>query len=195
MRRLELAAYVLLGAAIAAGLVVTVVHARDEVYAIPGYGVAIAAGAAVLAMSGIALAWRSRRGRAVTLAALAGALAVLALLSFPPLLVLVAVLAAVAVRAAGSPTRGATAAAIAGGAMLGIGLHVVALVALSPPLVDCASGRAGENVFLGLRSHSSTGTGSSGGGGPTRERLVGDGYELSYACRGDALVEFELRDR
>jgi hypothetical protein len=195
MRRLELAAYVLLGAAIATGLVVTVLHAADEVYAIPGYGVAIAAVAAIAAAAGIALAWRSRRGRAVTLAALAGALAVLAVLSFPPLLVLVAALAAIAVRAAGSPTRGATAAAIAGGALLGIGLHVVALVALSPPLVDCAGGRAGENVFLGLHSHASSGTGSSGGEGRTRGRLRGDGYDLSYACRGDALVEFELQVR
>ncbi|HEV7808873.1 MAG TPA: hypothetical protein VGO80_23925 [Solirubrobacteraceae bacterium] len=195
MRRLELAAYVLLATAIAAGLVVTVVHARDEVYAIPGYGVAIAAGGAVVAAAGIALAWRSRRGRAVTLAAVAGVLVVLAVLSFPPLLVLVAAIAAIAVRTARGAAPGRAAAAIAGGTLLGIGLHVVALVALSPPLVDCASGRAGENVFLGLRSHSSTGTASSGGDGRTRGRLRGDAYELSYACRGDDLVEFELRDR
>ncbi|MDX6683843.1 MAG: hypothetical protein QOG94_3882 [Solirubrobacteraceae bacterium] len=195
MRRLELAAYLLLGAAIGAGLVVTVVHAGDEVYAIPGYGVAIAAGGAVLALAGIALAWRSRRGRAVTLAALAGALAVLALLSFPPLLVLVAAIAAIALRTAGRGETRNRAAAIAGGAMLGIGLHVVALIALSAPLVDCAAGRAGENVFLGLRSHASSGTGSAGGDGRTRGRLRGDGYELSYACRGDDLVQFDLRDR
>ena len=195
MRRLELAAYVLLGAAIATGLVVTVVHAGDEVYAIPGYGVAIAAGAAVLAMTGIALAWRSRRGRAVTLAALASALAVLALLSFPPLLVLVAAIAALAVRSASHQTGGQAPQAIAGGAMLGIGLHVVALIALSPPLVDCESGKAGENVFLGLGSDHGTGSASSRGDGTTRGALTGDDYELAYTCRGDELVEFDLDTR
>jgi hypothetical protein len=190
MRRLELGLYVLVAAAIAAGLVLTVFHATEEVYAIPGYGVAVAIGATALAAAGIALGWRARCGRAVALAATAGALAVLALLSFPPLLVLVASLAAIAVRAARVSAN--TSAAVAGGAMLGIGLHVVALIALSPPLVDCDSGTAGENVFLGLRSDSSSGSGSSRGD-TTRGRLEGDDYVLTYTCRGADLVEFDLR--
>ena len=186
--------YVLLAAATAAGLVLTVVHASDEVYAIPGYGVAIAAGAAVMAAAGIALGWRAKRGSAVALAATAGALAVLALLSFPPLLVLVAALAALAVRTARGASANATA-ATAGGALLGVGLHVVALIALSPPLVDCESGQAGENVFIGLGSNSTAVTGSSRGDGATRGRLEGDDYLLTYTCRGDELADFELRDR
>jgi hypothetical protein len=193
MRRLELGVYLLLGAVVAAGLVLTVVHASDEVYAIPGYGVGIAIAGAALAAAGIALGWRARCGRAVALAATAGALAILALLSFPPMLVLVAVLAVIAVRMArGSANAGA---ALAGGAMLGAGLHVVALIALSPPLVDCASGQAGENVFLGLRSDRSSGNGSSSHSGTTSGRLEGDDYVLTYSCRGAELVDFDLRRR
>lgn len=193
MRRLELAAYVLLGAALAGGLVLTLVHAHDEVYAIPGYGVAIAVAGAVAALAGIALGQRAHRGRVVALAAVAGALAVLAALSFAPLLVLVAVIAAVAVRSARGVANAAQ--AVAGGALLGIGLHVVTLIALSPALVDCESGSAGENVFLGLGSDSSTGSGSARGDGTTSGRLQGDDYLLTYTCRGDDLTDFELRDR
>jgi hypothetical protein len=193
MRRLELGTYVLLGAVIAAGLALTIVHAGREVYAIPGYGIAIAAGAALIAAAGIALAWRARQGRVVALAAVAGALAVLALLSFVPLLVLVAVIAALAVRSARG--EGNAAAALAGGAMLGLGLHVVALIALSPALVDCGDGSVGENVFLGLGSHAVSGTGSAGADGSSRGRIHGETYDLSFACRGGELVEFDLRDR
>jgi hypothetical protein len=193
VRRLELAAYVLLGALIAAALALTIVHASDEVYAIPGYGVVIAIGGAVMAAVGIALGWRARRGRATALAAVAGVFAVVSLLSFPPLLVLVVALTAIAVRTAHGGSGGAT--AVSAGFALGIGLHIVALIALSPPLVDCAKGSAGENVFLGLGSDSGSGRSSSDGDGTTRGRLEGDDYLLTYTCRGDELADFELRDR
>ena len=69
----------LLGAAIVAGLVLTLIHAGQEVYYIPGYGVAIAAGAGVIAVAAIGVGWRARRGRVVALAAIGGALTVLGL--------------------------------------------------------------------------------------------------------------------
>lgn len=62
VRRLELGVYVLLAAAIVAGLVLTLVRARQEVYYIPGYGVAIAAVAGIVAVAAIGVGWRARAG-------------------------------------------------------------------------------------------------------------------------------------
>jgi hypothetical protein len=193
VRRLELGVYVLLGAAIVASLVLTLVHAGQEVYDIPGYGVAIAVVAGVVAAVAIGVGWRATCGRVVALAAIGGALTVLGVLSLPPVLVVAAALLVLAVRT--SRGEHATAAVVAG-VLLGIALHVVALIALSPPLVDCATGSAGENVFLGLTSNAASGRGSADAAGTTsRGRARGETYEYTYSCRDGRLVDFELRNR
>lgn len=191
------AGFILLGAALVLGLVITLLHAREAVFYIPAYGVAIAVGAFVLAAAGLGLSWRSGRAGLATLIMLSVALGVtgfLAILSIGVLLLAASLgLLVVATRL---PLREHRAAAVAGGVLLGLGVPPLALVALSPPLVDCKRGSSGENVFLGFESDSGGESsaismdGRSSGG-----RASGETYEYVYECRDGRLVRFEFRHR
>jgi hypothetical protein len=71
---------------------------------------------------------------------------------------------------------------------------VLAVIALAGPLVDCESGQAGENVFLGLQSDSGSSSASISPDGSSSGRMSGDGYSYEYACRGGELVRFDMED-
>lgn len=185
--------YVLLGSAVVVGVVLTLAHARQDVYYIPLYGVGIALGAFVVAAAGIVLGWRSGRFGRVALTMLGVAVGLLGVVSLPILLpALVLVLALLAAATRGS----AEAAATGAGVLVGLGACVLALVALSPPLVDCADGSAGENVFMGIASNSASGSGSDSADGRThRGRAQGDTYAYTYTCRDGKLAQFSIQKR
>jgi MFS family permease len=184
--------YVLLGTALVVGLVQALVHARQDVYYIPLYGVGMAVGAFVVAVAGIGLGWRTGRFGRVALTMLAVVVALVGVVSFGVLL-LALVLACLVLVVRASRAR-QDAAATGAGVLLGLGVSVLALVALSPPLVDCADGSAGENVFMGLGSNSASGSASGGADGQTnRGRAQGDTYVYSYTCRSGKLVQFAIR--
>lgn len=190
--------FTLLGAGVTLALAVTLGHARQEVFYIPAYGVVIAAGAFVLAAIGLALSWRSRRYGVVTLTMLAvalGMLGVLAIFSIGVLLLAgsLVLFFVVAAKLPGGPNRTQAA---AGGVLLGLGLPALALMSLSPPLVDCQSGSSGENIFLGFESDSAAASASLSADGRTETgRAQGDTYEYAYRCRDGKLARFDLRRR
>ncbi|HEV2814854.1 MAG TPA: hypothetical protein VGW10_16480 [Solirubrobacteraceae bacterium] len=197
MRHAAHALLVVFLAALAAGLALTIDHAGEAIYNLPGYAVGIAIAVAAIAVAGAALVWRSRDvwsgvGAAVVAALTVGGL--LAILSIG--LVLLALAAALGVllatRAPAGPRRGL---ALAGGALVGVALPLVALTALSGPLVDCAGGSSGENFFMGLESSSGSSSATVDVDGNASGRATGDSYEYEYECRGDRLVRFDLRER
>jgi hypothetical protein len=176
--------------AAAAALGVIVDHAGEDVYYVPGYAVGIAVAAFAATVGGAVAVWRSRQALVGVAMAIAAALAVgglLAILSIG-LLLLIASVPFAAYAAARCQNENA----LGGGALLGIGLPVLAVIALSQPLVDCESGRAGENVFLGLESDSGTSSMSSSPDGDTSGSFAGDGYAYEYECRDGKLVRFEM---
>ena len=188
------AAYVLLAVALVGGLARVLLHAGQDVYYIPLYGVGIAVAAFLVAAVGAALGWRSGRFGSVVLTMLGVVVAVAAVISCGILLLFVVLAIGVLVTRARWGTLDAS--AIAAGGLLGLGVFVLALLALSPPLVDCAEGSAGENVFLGLESNSSARSGSaSANGHVNRGSAVGETYAYSYECRDGELVSFALRRR
>jgi hypothetical protein len=177
------------------GLAVAIEHAGQDVYYVPAYGVAIAIAAFAAAVVGFVLVWRSSQATLGLAAMLTAALAVtgaIAILSIGVLLLLTAFALSVLV-ASHARRRRDPGGALAGGAVLGVGLPLLAVIALSPPLVDCESGRAGENLFLGLESSSGSGSGSISADGQSSGRVSGDGYEYEYVCRGETLLRFEMR--
>jgi len=193
-RHAGLTACVLFGAALVVGLVQTLVHAGQDVYYIPHYGVGLAAGAFVVAVAGIALGWRSGRFGRVALTMLGVVVAIVGVVSFGVLMLALVMAFSVLVARASRGRRDAT--ATAAGVLLGLGVFVLALVALSPPLVDCADGSAGENMFLGFGSNSASGSGSVSADGQTnRGRAQGETYVYSYTCRNGKLVQFAIRYR
>lgn len=187
------AGYALIAAALIAAVVATVIHAGEDVYGITAPWLVIAAGAALAGAAGIALGWRARRFGAVVLTMGAVMAAIAAILSLGAF-VLAAVVVGVAVAAAATGRRWDRQVAAAG-SLLGVGAFVLALTALTPPLVDCARGSAGENIFLQSGGHL-TGSGATSSGGSTSHGSVrGDSYVYSYACRDGKLVAFTLRRR
>ncbi len=190
----------LLGAGLAFAFATTVVHAREEVFYIPAYGVGIAAGAFCVAVIGLVLSWRSRRvGLAVLtmLAVALGVIGVLAILSIGILLLAVS-LALGAVVATRLAADGSGRAAAAGGVLLGLGAPVLAVIAMSGPLVECELGgaRAGQNLFLGFESGSSGGGAAISPDGRTASgRSHGETYDYTYRCQDGKLVDFDFRHR
>ena len=191
------AGYLLLAAACVAGLTRTLLHAGQDVYYIPRYGVGIALAAFLVAVTGIGLGWRSGRPGSVALTMLGVVVAVAAAVSFGILLLLVVLALWVLVSRASRERREAS--ATAAGVLVGLGMFVLALIALSPPLVDCAKGSAGENAFLGHGSNAAAGSSFSGSGSANgrtnRGRAQGETYVYSYTCRDGKLVQFALRRR
>lgn len=190
----------LLGAGLIFAFGTTIVHARQEAFYIPAYGVGIAAGAFCVAVIGLVLSWRSRRVGLAVLTMLAvglGVIGVLAILSIGIVLLAISLALGVVVAARLAADRGGTAAA-AGGVLLGLAVPVLAVIAMSGPLVECEPGgvRQGENLFLGAES-------SSGGGGSAMSpdgrtssgRTQGDTYEYTYRCQDGKLVDFDFRHR
>lgn len=189
------AAYVLLTVALVGGLARVLLHAGQDEYYIPSYGVGIAVAAFLVAAVGAALGWRSGRFGSVVLTMLGVMAAIGSVVSFGILLLLVVL--AIGVLVTRAPWGAPDASVIAAGGLLGLGVFVLALLALSPPLVDCAEGSAGENVFLGLESNSSASSGASASaqGHVNRGRAEGETYVYSYECRDGELVSFALRRR
>ena len=192
------AGFTLLAAGLVLGLAITILHARQEVFYIPTYGIGIAAGAFVLAAMGLALSWRSRRFGLAALTMLAVALGVMGVLAIFSigLLLLAVSLALFFVLAAKLPGGANRAPATAGGVLLGLGVPVLALISLSQPLVDCQSGSSGENIFLGFESDSAAASASLSPDGRTETgRAQGETYEYAYRCRDGKLAQFDLRRR
>ena len=189
--------FALLGAALVLGFVTTLLHARREEFYIPAYGVGIAAGAFAVAAAGMALSWRSRRFGLATLTMLAVALGVMGFLAILSIgIPLLAASLALFVVAARLPPGSPRAAASAGGVLLGLGVPPLALIALSPPVVDCKRDSNGENVFLGFESDSGGGSASmSADGRSSSGRAYGDTYEYAYECHDGRLVRFDFRRR
>jgi hypothetical protein len=195
--RIGQAGFTLLGTALVLGLVTTLLHARQEVFYIPAYGVGIAVGAFVLAAMGLGLSWRSSRFGLATftmLAVVLGVVGVLAILSIGILLLAVSLALFLVL---GKLPRGAhRTAAAAGGVLLGLGVPPIALMSFLPPLVDCRDGSSGENMFLGFESNSGGGSSSvSADGRRASGRAHGDTFEYAYECRDGKLVRFDFRRR
>lgn len=194
-RRADDVGYTLLATALVVGLALTLLHAGQDVYYIPGYGVGIALAAFVLASVGAGLGWRSGRPGIVALTLLAVALGVIGFLSILSIgILLLAVSLALFVVAARLPRGRHHAAATGAGVLLGLGVPVLALISLSPPLVDCEASSSGENIFLGLESNSASGS-VSADGRTDRGRAEGGTYRYSYTCRNGKLVQFDFRHR
>lgn len=178
----------------------TIVHSRQEIFYIPAYGVGIAAGAFCLALLGLALSWRSRGfGLAlVTMLAVAlGVIGVLTILSIGVVLLAIS-LALGSVAATRLTVDGSGRAAAAGGALLGLGVPVLAVVAMSGPLVECELGgaRVQGNLFLGFESGSGGGEGAGSPDGRTSSGSThGETYEYTYRCQDGKLVDFDFRHR
>jgi hypothetical protein len=158
-----------LGSAIYFG-VLTIDRASEEVYGIPGWGVALTAVLLSLVVVGCGLIAWSRRPAfgAVVLAGVAlGVLGLLAILSFGVLALLVAggLLGWARSGRWSSARRGRAA---AGAVLAGGALPVLVVVAMAGPLVDCDVNdvTTGENVFLGL--------GTGGGGDASSASAAGD---------------------
>jgi hypothetical protein len=178
----------------AAGLAVTLIHAGDEVYGLPWWAVALAVAGFVAVVAGGVLLWRSGaagRGLLAALAVALGLVGLVAIFSIGVLLLAAAALVAVLLATRLRPTTRT----VRAGALVGVGLPLIALTALSDPLVDCESGRSGENVFLGLGSDESSAEGASFPDGRSFGRSEGDGYAYEYECREGELVRFDFRDR
>lgn len=190
----------LLGAGLIFAFATTVVHARQEVFYVPAYGVGIAAGALCVAVIGLGLSWRSHRFGLALLTMLAvslGVMGVLAILSIGIVLLAISVMLGLVVATQLTGDGGGTAGA-AGGALLGLAVPVLAVVAMSGPLVECELGgaRAGESLFLGFESGSSGGEGAMSPDGRTSSgRTHGDTYEYMYRCQDGKLVYFDFRHR
>ncbi len=193
-------ALALLGAGLILALAATIVHARQEVFYIPAYGVGIAAGAFCVAVIGLGLSWRSRRfGLAVLtmLAVALGVIGVLSILSIGIVLLAISFGLGLVVATRLAADRDGRAAA-AGGILLGVGGPVLAVIAMSGPVVECKRGavREGQNIFLGLESSSGGGGASmSPDGRTTSGRSRGETYEYTYRCQDGELADFEFRDR
>ncbi len=187
------------GAAIACAVRV-VGHAADDVYGIPGWGVALTLGLVALSFAGDALVAWSQEPAAGAVALVAGALGGLGLLTFLPLGLLgLAAAALLAVRTLGR--RGAGARTVAGGLLAGAPLPLLAILALGGPVVRCHpdGSSAGESFFMGVASGRGVGasSGASGAAAPGTEtgHAESDGYAYSYTCRDGRLVRFRLRWR
>jgi hypothetical protein len=195
MSRTALLVTVVLVAALGLGAV-TLGRASDDVYGIPGWGVAATLVLVALAVAGCALIARARQP-AFSAAILVGtALAVLGMLAILSFGLLALVVAALVLAWAG--TRQHRSGRAAAGAMLaGAALPVLFVFVLSGPLVDCDPDgvTSGENLFMAGTS----GSGASTGWGDEEETFTGtqrgDDYDYSYTCRGGELVSFELRRR
>lgn len=179
----------------------TIGRASDEVYGIPGWGVAVTAVLLAVVVGGCALIWWSRQPAfsALVLAGVAfGVLGLLAALSFGPLALLVA---AALLTWAASRSRARSARAAAGAVLAGAPLPLLAVFAMAGPLVDCEPNGVtnGENVFLTFGSGGGSGgwSGSTAGdaGGAMTGHAEGPGYDYTFVCRDGRLVEFELHRR
>ncbi|MBA3420828.1 MAG: hypothetical protein H0U12_02865 [Thermoleophilaceae bacterium] len=128
------------------------------------------------------------------LAVALGVVGVLAILSIGILLLLLSLALFLVVGKLGTGAH-RTAAAV-GGVLLGLGVPPLALISLSPPLVDCKDGSSGENIFLGFESASGGGSHSLSPDGRTASgRAHGNTFEYAYACRDGELVRFDFRHR
>jgi hypothetical protein len=183
--------------------VLTIDRASEEVYGIPGWGVALTAVLLSLVVVGCGLiAWsRQLAFSAVVLAGVAfGVLGLLAILSFGVLALLVAA-ALLGWARSDSWSSARRGRAAAGAVLAGAPLPVLVVVAMAGPLVDCdVNGvTSGENVFLALGSARggdvSSASAASDASGTFSGRAEGPGYEYSYVCRDGSLVKFDLHRR
>jgi hypothetical protein len=181
----------------------TVTRASDDIYGIPGWGVAATVVLLCLTVVGCGLIASSRQPvfSVVVLAAAAlGVAGILAIFSFGVLAVLLAG-GLLAWAGSGRWSSARTSSAVVGGLLTGAPLPVLVSFALAGPLVECHTDgvTTGGNVFLGAQSTRETSTSpASATGEPDGTfsgHVEGDGYDYSYVCRDGRLVEFDLRWR
>jgi hypothetical protein len=186
-------------AAIAACAAVGLSHAADEVYAIPSWGVTLTVVLGVVGLGGVALiAWsRNPIPAAATIAS--AALGVLGVLAFATvgLVLLVPLIAFLPIALSDRWSEHRRAAAIAGAVVAGGVIPVLALIAVSGPVVDCDEHgtSSGENVFMAIGNSTSEGGSSSSPDGTGSGSARGDNYEYSFTCDGARLVDFDFRWR
>jgi hypothetical protein len=179
--------------------VLTIDRASEEVYGIPGWGVALTAVLLSLVVVGCGLiAWSRQLAFSAVVAF--GVLGLLAILSFGVLALLVAA-ALLGWARSDSWSSARRGRAAAGAVLAGAPLPVLVVVAMAGPLVDCdVNGvTSGENVFLALGSARggdvSSASAASDASGTFSGRAEGPGYEYSYVCRDGSLVKFDLHRR
>lgn len=180
------------------------VHATEDVYGIPPWGVAATVVLVLVALVGAGLMLWSRQAglSAIVFVAVAlGVFGVLAILSIGIAALLAAGgLVALAVTREWPGQR--TMQAFAGAVLAGAALPILIVFALAGPLVTCDTNGAssGENLFMGLLSGTGSTSISSGGSttspdGTATGHSEGSGYAYSFACRDGKLVRFSLRWR
>lgn len=191
------------GLALTAWLLFVVVdHARQPVYDLPGFAVALGVAGALAAAAGFALVVRRRDGivlaAALTTLLLFGA--VLTLFSIGILLLIAFAISCIAVarsalrREHPVPVGAALAAAV----LVGLGVTAAALVAGSARAVTCLTGGASTSSSIfrsasGGSSGSSMSVSGSAANASEGESTIGS-RRYRYRCEGDRLVEFEADD-
>lgn len=185
--------------ALTASGVTALLHAGQEVYAIPGWGVMLTVALMFIGLAGAALvAWSRQPAYAAGILAgtALGAFGLLAILSIGIFILAVAagLLGWTLRRPWTGPRRGAAA---AGAVLAGVALPVLLVLALSGPVVDCGpqGTSAGENLFMALGNDESEAESSDSPGGPETGRARGETYEYTFTCQDGQLTEFDFRRR
>jgi len=186
-------------------------HGGEVVYDLPRWAVALGVVGAVSAIAGWGVvAWR-RDGIVLgaALTALLLAAGIISIFSIGIVLLIAFAVAAtvVARRASGRGQGVPVAMAFAAGALVGLGLPAVALVAASDPVVTCLPGGAGGSSSMfrfggggsGATSSGSSSSASISGsaetdGGVTTGEMTTGGRRYRYRCEGVRLVEFKSED-
>jgi hypothetical protein len=185
-----------LGAALATAVFLD--HGREEIYAIPGWALVLGVALAGAAIAGCVVAATSDHPVFALAALLTVALTVAGVVSiFSVGLLLLALAAGVAVVAA---RMAQSSQATIGAVLVGFAVPLLALFALSGPVVECGhdGSSSGENLFMAFGSGSdsgSSGTVASAPGGDGSGSASGPGYAYTFECRDSELVAFELHWR
>lgn len=162
----------------------------DPVYAIAPYQIALASAGGLAALCGLAGLLLIRRYDLAALAAVASGLLITgwaAVLTIGMLLILLAIIPTWLL--AKRVSQASDWLAVLTGSGVGVGLLLLAWVAIQPPLVAC--GESGATVSIPSQYSNGSGEATSDG-----DREVGwakfDGHTLSYECHGSELVAFDL---
>jgi hypothetical protein len=164
-------------------------HSGQEVYDLPGWAVALGAGAALVAAVGWMVVIRTSGWTGVAVAVV-GAFTVASVGVMP----IIGVLAFVGgmVWMAGAVQRRPDRRGLAGGLLVAVGLPVAALVATDGPIVRCRDDGVSTSSSLFRGNDSSTGSGTSSEGGVTDGSIRSGDRTYTYRCAGDRLVRFEV---
>lgn len=164
-------------------------HGGEDVYDLPGWAVALGAGAAAVAAIGWMVIIRTSgwTGAAV---AVVGAFTVASVGVMP----VVGVLAFVGgmVWMAGAVQRRPDRRGLAGGLLVAVGLPVAALVATDGPIVRCRDDGVSTSSSLFRGNDSNTGSGTASDDGVTDGSVTAGDRTYTYRCAGNRLARFEV---